>query len=146
MDVVKLFRVEGSFPMAYAIVTIHSDEKPATGECFLLVENRRPFLGFRRMSLSGYSHEKADEAAMAEVRRIHLKMRDAAERYGLLPPGTSRRDTAELRPSTPADLETVIGEHDFSDHIVWISENTVSPSLRAWLRDLARIGVSDVLA
>ena len=26
MDIVKLCRVEGSFPMAYAIVTIHSDE------------------------------------------------------------------------------------------------------------------------
>ncbi len=132
--------------MAYAIVTIHSDENSAIGECFLLVENGRPFLGFRRTSLSGCSHDEVDEAAMAEVRRLYLKMRNAAERNGLLPPGTSRRDAAELRPSSPADLETVIGEHGFGDHIVWISENTVSPSLRAWLRDLTRIGGSDLLA
>jgi len=131
----QFFRIESPFPSAYAIVTVVASGEASVGECFLLVENGGPFLGFRRLRLPGAAtRETIAEAATKEAQRNHSKMCEAAQRHGRLAREAGPALDAQLVPATSADLAAVVAIRNFAEHVEWISGNTASTSLRDWLR------------
>ncbi len=129
MDLLNFYQVQGPFPFAAAIVTLSLCERELTGECFLLVENGRAFLGFQRRPLPQDLGRNEALVQMLDVAgRIHRKMIAAADRNGLL----RASDTSEKSHALEEVAPGVLGERGiFAPHLQWIGQNTASLRLRA---------------
>ena len=132
IDVVCLYQVESSFPLVVAMNAICADRRKVIGECFLLVSNKRPYMGFQRLLMP---LDTTQDDAMArmheEARRIHRKMWNAASRRALLPEGAADSGLSRLLHSPLDTLADLWGVRGFSAHLDWIGERTASSNLRA---------------
>jgi hypothetical protein len=130
MDFVGLFCIQSSFPFVAAIVAIRADHAATLGDCFVFVENRRNFFGFRRVKMpSGISLSDAQARMRDEVQRVHDKMGEAAMRKGLLP----QIDTPFVAPGlsdAPSNLISDLwNNRGFSSVLEWVGKITASPLL-----------------
>jgi hypothetical protein len=136
MDLLNFYQVQGPFPFAAAIVALSAAERGLTGECFLLVENGRAFLGFQRHPLP---QEPGQDEALArmldEVRRIHRKMIKAANRNGLLPASDNLENSQTLQEVAPGFLQVLWDRSIFAPHLRWIGQKTASRRLSAQIAD-----------
>ena len=132
MDFVDHYRIASPFSFAAAIVAICDDGASAVGDCFVFVENSRPFIGFQRVKLAQVaSLDGAHDRIRQEVRRIHEKMCNAAKRNGRLPgsaPATTAPDNFSALPDLIYDLRRRRG---FAEMLEWVGKTTASSRLRS---------------
>jgi hypothetical protein len=139
MDLQNFYQVQGRFPCAVAIVALSFGECELIGECFLLVENTRAFLGFQRRLLpQDLDQNEALAHMLDEVRRVYRKMVKAAERYGLLPAGGKPENWHTLLEVSPDVLPALWERGIFTPHLQWIGRHTASLRLRAQIADTAQ--------
>lgn len=132
MDFVGLFRIESPFPFVAAVVAVSADRVATLGDCFLFVENRGNFIGFQRVKMpSGILLDDAQVRMRQEVRRIHIKMCNAARRKGILP-------QIEMDSLDPGFVDAPLGllsdlwnNRGFDELLDWVGKTTASALLRA---------------
>ncbi|MGE4372802.1 MAG: hypothetical protein AB7E29_07850 [Xanthobacter sp.] len=131
MEVICFFRASTTCPFPFAAALTVAVEAGGGGwlECFVLVENGHPFLGFRRRPLGPGATEGAIvEQMRVEAGRIHEKMvraagLDALSRAPDGPPLVLSDDAEEC-------LRSIRDRGIFTAHLKWIAQKSASQGLR----------------
>jgi len=140
MELIRYFQFAepGAFPFAAAIGAAVFGTEAVVLDCFVLVENRGPFLGLKRRTLPSPTTPKAAlEQMKTGLSLIHCNMMRAAEKRSRLPFSASLNGPPVLDETPASVLRTLQQKRIFSPHLQWIGQKTISGILHCQIADLA---------
>lgn len=140
MELIRYFQFAepGAFPFAAAIGAAVFGTEAVVLDCFVLVENRGPFLGLKRRTLpSPTTAEAALERMKTGLSLIHRNMMRAAEKRSRLPAAASLNGSHVLDDRSASLLRTLRDKGVFDPHLQWIGQKTISGILHCQIADLA---------
>jgi hypothetical protein len=141
MELIRYYQASrpGAFPFAAAIGAAVFGTEAVVLDCFLLVDNRGPFLGLKRRTLPPHtSLDTALEEMMTQLDRIHQNMVRAAQRRSRLTADAKADAWSSLVDMPPGFLQALWNRQIFIPHLRWIGQNTISGILGCHIADLAK--------